>query len=104
VSNQTAEHLRAARALVERGWCRNMPAANDLWLRTGAKCADASAWCAVGAISAVTDNCASADACEEAFRRAVQTPSATFWNDMPGRTKAEVLAAFERAIAAEEAA
>ena len=42
-------------------------------------------------------------AADNAFRRAIGEWSVGLWNDHPGRTRAEVMAAGRRAIAAEQA-
>lgn len=100
----TAEILRAARALIEKP---------EAWTQ-GRYCLDANGavlsygeqggvkWCAAGALGAVNGG----ECPEEAWdllQAAGGHWSVTGFNDNPDRTHAEVLAAFDKAIAIAEA-
>lgn len=83
------EGLRAARDLIEKGWCQNAFRRNDKGQYS---------YCALGA-------------CEEVFvndtwlRKSLgRGPGQGImtWNDAPGRSQAEVLELFDRAIALAE--
>lgn len=100
-----AEVLRKARAKItpEGAWTQEYLA------RDAANCpvseVDPSAvcWCAFGVIGAVS----SMDTWMAAigiFGRAIGERAIGYWNDAPERTHAEVLAAFDKAIAASEGA
>lgn len=83
----THEVLVAARNLIDRGG----------WIQGAVLTSDGR--CAVGALR---DTGGALDTNDEPFwilRRQVGT-ALSRWNDTPGRTKAEVLAAFDKAIAA----
>ena len=89
----TVEVLRAARAKIEKGWVQY----------TYEHEADGApiAWCAAGAISRQHLSVNESAGAYLLLRRVCgETVSA--WNDAPGRTKEEVLAAFDRAIALAE--
>lgn len=82
-----ADKLREAKALIERGWCQGRMATGD------------GRVCIRGAIlGAFTEEA------EERRADALLKKAAGFsgylgdWNDLPGRTQAEVLAAFDKAI------
>ena len=96
----TADVLRAARAKItpEGAWTQRELA------RTADGSPDApdnplaTCWCAIGAIESLTN--------ETYALRALYlmgVDDIAKWNDAPGRTQAEVLALFDRAIAAEQA-
>lgn len=89
--------LTQARRLVKRGWCKGALA------RTvkGSVCSDddpeAVEWCAFGAIwkaSGRLPNRKALTCLQRSIRRDIG-----IWNDAWGRTKAQVLSAFDRAIA-----
>jgi hypothetical protein len=86
---QLKNDLMAARALVERGWCQGISHDN-----TGS----VDKYCVLGAI----DQASSGDSSEAKFalRKVVGGIYLADWNDAPERTKADVLAAFDRAIEA----
>lgn len=100
----TLEILRAARAKIERPECWTKGAfARDA---VGGECMssepDAVCWCSDGAIGAVIATTDVHDFCAfEALSRAIGNLHVAEWNDAPERTHAEVLAAFDAAIAAE---
>lgn len=99
----TLDVLVRARALVERGWCTGVEARDE----HGNQCDEsdspsAVSWCMIGAVyrgARKEDDIALA-------RKAARCLTATVgglldqWNDAPGRTQSEVLAAFDRAIEA----
>lgn len=86
--------LKKARELVARpgGWCQGDVFGGD-------------ACCALGATSSVVsddgDDGPASDA-EDILRKAIGTNRLADWNDAPGRTQAEVVAAFDKAIALAE--
>lgn len=93
----TVEVLRGARALLAvHGWCQ------EEFLNA------AGCYCAAGALNDAAGSTAqwsngdSRDA-RDALKAALGEFSVLAWNDVPGRTVDEVLAAFDRAIATEEA-
>lgn len=91
--------LIAARAKLAQGWCQGSYAVDDHGDATLVSGPGACAWCAEGAILAVT----SADGPYHTLHRLVEKHADSHlahWNDHPGRTQAEVLALFDRAIEA----
>lgn len=87
---KTSEVLRAAKKrLVERGWCQGTFEDGE------GRC------CSIGAINRASPPCGQWPALLS-FGDVVGG-SVFVWNDAPGRTLEEVLAAFDKAIAAEEA-
>lgn len=89
----TVEVLKAARGRIEKGWCQGIGRiVNDNGI--------AIAWCAVGATAQGQEDLgADADLYLECV---IGTHAITSWNDAPGRTQAEVIAAFDKAIALAE--
>jgi hypothetical protein len=94
--------LIAAKEKVAQGWCQGsfgqIAAGNPLSLK------HARAFCADGAIYAVLGNKAGQSVyftVRDLFERCVVPSRSSIWewNDTPGRTQAEVLAAFDKAIA-----
>lgn len=108
----TAEILKAAREKVAAGWTQGENARDEDGNPVGAGAA--ACWCAYGAIDAATPReglgyaefyRVRSDAML-ILRDAIGLPGTNRiadWNDAPGRTQAEVLAAFDRAIALAEA-
>lgn len=95
--------LTSARAKIEQGWCQGSLARNADGKRTGERASDAICWCAIGACwaNADTSNLAACEVIRQATDKlsdAVGARAINIWNDSPTRTKAEVLAAFDRAI------
>jgi hypothetical protein len=104
MSRQTANDLRAARALIQRGWCKGAFARDETGIPVAPNEHHAVQWCSRGAIAAATirreaEHVAAVDALKMQVGFAIAV-----WNDARERTQAEVLAAFDRAIQAEEAA
>lgn len=88
--NDTVEKLKAARALIERGWCQGEYAKDADGEAVGVREPRAVAWCVRGACYAAN---VSALPLYDVQR------DLTNWNDHPGRTQAEVLNLFDEAIA-----
>lgn len=91
VNRSVADILRAAKARIgtpER-WCKGTEAAYEGWKLDGPTCA---------AFSLIDKRDA-----YDALCRAAGGACLPSWNDAPERTHAEVMAVFDRAIAAEEA-
>ena len=96
------EILIAAREKIERGWTQGAHARDRRGKSTPASRGSAVCWCPQGAIGAVSP--------PEEWKKyrdalglleaAVGTNLIPSWNDIPGRTQAEVLAAFDKAIEA----
>lgn len=100
----TAEVLRAARAKIERGWCQGAIARTSRGDAVFHDSPTARSWCVAGAIRCITINDPAARAAADAeVARAVGSSYIGDWNDERGRTKEQVLAAFDGAIAAAEA-
>lgn len=96
------EVLKKAKALIEeRGWCRReYKDTRGCYCSLGA-CYVASGYEVEGA-SVLHDGDVTAYAtAEKALERAIDS-AVIRWNDSPGRTKDEVLAAFDKAIALAE--
>lgn len=89
--------LIRARALVARGWTQRTNARDETGRPTDPRGPDAVCWCLSGAVHRVAP-----DAARHAYQllcKALDSPWAVDWNDTPGRTQAEVLELFDRAIA-----
>ena len=89
--NDVQKALVEARALIERGWCqKTVRTFIDGHLR----------YCAIGAmieVSGIGEICTLARPFEDATGLS-STSEIGHWNDDPSRTKADVVAAFDRAI------
>jgi hypothetical protein len=94
--------LMEARPWIDKGWCQQ-------WLSVDARgraCdtlgGKAVAWCAIGAVTKVTDWPAAGNEALRYLAQAIGKGDATndigIWNDDPDRTKEEVLEAYDRAI------
>lgn len=102
----TRDCLITARELLARGWCQRRYAVNAEGTFVSSLDPDAVAWCAIGAItraSCASDAPLSMPPAVDIIREliAAETMDIEHWNDAPGRTQADVLALFDRAIAAE---
>jgi hypothetical protein len=99
----TREVLIAAKALIDtpEKWCQGAYMRD----RNGARCCltakDAVKWCGLGAIGAVTCSHSEYSEAINLLNRAVPVGHGSpyfAWQDAPGRTHAEVMAAFDEAI------
>ncbi len=97
----TLDILRSARALVARGWTQGAFARDASGNAVRPKDPCAIRWCADGAVRSVDPYPSAALA---AMDRVLAPCDFVNWNDCPGRTQAEVLGAFDRAIESEERA
>jgi hypothetical protein len=108
MSHETAAVLRAARAKVAQGFTQHAFGRNALGAALDVEEASRTGvcWCTLGALNASGAMLFSipGDRARQALRKVVGVYNLGDWNDAPGRTQAEVLAAFDRAIAAEESA
>lgn len=91
------EVLKAARERIAKGWTQGMSTRED---DHGTEIA----WCASGAIKHAVDEegCVGCVA-RRGLEQSIGGGSIAGWNDAEGRTQAEVLAAFDKAIALAEA-
>jgi hypothetical protein len=90
--------LTDARAMVERGWTQGWFARDAAGNKRYELDESAVCWCMAGAYMAVAPGLASWEEAEDFLKRAIGEESVPDWNDVDGRTQAEVLAAFDRAI------
>jgi hypothetical protein len=86
--------IKAKRILIERGWCQGA-----YWKGKH------EAFCCLGAIAnssrdkLTSEDCMNyCDACDR-LKTSIKCDDIPAWNDSPERTKTEILAAFDRAIA-----
>ncbi len=106
----TAEVLRKALALIDtpEKWTKVVIARNAHGKEVSHRSADAVCFCMDGALARAADLEISRGRYEyEGATRAIRTATGEreywLWNDAPERTHAEVVAAFQKAIAAAEA-
>ena len=107
MSKETADILRKARAVIEKpeNWTKGTFARSAKGNPVSAVGRAACAWCAVGAVRRVTGyDQILFSRVGRALSYASDGPSIVTINDSPKATHADVLALFDRAIAAEEAA
>lgn len=94
-----ADILRGARALIATGWTQGAWARDRDDKVVHPRDGDACCWCLDGAIVAVSDvPLGESGLAFEALANIQPLPM--IWNDQPGRRQSEVLALFDRAIAA----
>lgn len=93
----TKEILIAAKAKVEAGWCQGAYARDDRGYSTIGDQSDAVSWCMSGALGAVSGW--QTFKAEQAIRPYLGNDNLVQWNDRIRRTKAEVIAVFDQAIA-----
>lgn len=97
----TLERLERGREMLQRGWCQGA-------LSRDAEGVDCSAvietgppvsWCMIGAVAGAVNDCSILlyKAIDEIFADEC-LGGIDSWNDEPGRTQAEVIAVFDRAI------
>ena len=98
---QLITDLRDARALVAKGWCRYHFATDRRGKSVSALSGKARRVCMLGGVAIVTQSFDDANprnkALWQALCRAIGVTSIVQWQDTAGRTKREVLAAFDRA-------
>jgi hypothetical protein len=97
-----AGKLREARALIERGWCKEAYARGTSGRKVNSQGRSAVCFCAVGAINRVGKYGWDFSPERDLLKRVVGYDPID-WNDAPERTQAEVLAAFDKAIELAEA-
>jgi hypothetical protein len=96
--------LLVARTIIDcEGWTQETYARTADGDGTDVDDPKASCFCSLGAIWAVSFAHGGQLGAITAVERAMNSGNLVGWNDAPGRTKEEVLSAFDRAIAAEEA-
>jgi hypothetical protein len=93
-----ADLLRAARDRVAQGWCQRAYAMDPAGHNCGERDPSAVSWCLVGALWASHADGDVLDALN--FLRGACGLALSAWNDVPGRTQADVLAAIDLALAA----
>jgi hypothetical protein len=93
------EVLKRAKERIERGWCRGQFAVNAHNEPVSELSQEACRWCTSGAFYAVCNDMDERNMARDVFRKVIDDENITRWNDSPGRTKREVLAAFDKAIA-----
>lgn len=102
-----AELLRRAKERIATPdrWCQHYLSANEYVGSEDGLLPDACKWCLQGALSEEAPSYADFNAANAMVRRALALPEEEGvydWQDAPGRTHAEVMAAFDRAIALAE--
>lgn len=106
--NEVVSMLRQARSFIERGWTQRYYAVDEHGEKAWACGSDAARWCIRGAVIASAAEREDFTIRHKVYSYLVQgsgnehEDSITSWNDDPNRTKEEVLAAFDRAIALAE--
>lgn len=100
----TLEILKAARERVAKGWTQGEVARDAAGLAVGSISQDAVCWCSLGALNGALGPGESWDGWSDA-KKLLRIAAGIYdnisivdWNDAPGRTQAEVIAAFTRAI------
>lgn len=102
---RTRRVLQSARARIIRGWTQGAFARNREGIRQQATEPGGVCWCAVGAIEASTSCEILRESAVEALSRVVRSVGegcrgrVYMWNDSPRRSRHQVIAAFDRAIA-----
>ncbi|ORE90682.1 hypothetical protein ATO13_22221 [Stappia sp. 22II-S9-Z10] len=103
MSAAVAEVLRKARGYVERGWTQRSFARGPDGAVVSPVDASATCWCSIGAIMAASNYDMTVYVpASDALRAAIAGSNLPRWNDDLRRTLADVLAAFDKAIAAAE--
>ena len=96
---EVTELLTEARARIARGWTQGASARDVTGSVTRAWAEEAVCWCAMGAVACRDDDWTTAEPAWAALRAAVGGETwVSEWNDAPGRTQADVLALYDRAI------
>jgi hypothetical protein len=97
-----ANVLKGGRKRILEGWCQGESALNAKDNVTCVNSRDAVAWCLEGGIEAAaptTDAWLTAELALCDALGADDISMLSIWNDKPGRTQAEVVALFDKAIA-----
>lgn len=92
------EKLKAARALIEKGWTQKWFARDAAGDVCNSSSPNAVCWCVIGA-------CHATGIPDDTIAYMARTQKIAYlprWNDAPDRTQAEVLALFDKAIALAE--
>lgn len=92
------EILIAAKANIEKGWCQGVPAIDAYGNPVLPGAESACAFCILGALRRAGGFTGAVDA-RNAIAELVPHGLVANWNDTAGRTKEEVLALFDKAIA-----
>jgi hypothetical protein len=92
--------LARARAFLARGWCRYTLARDALGLPVDSTSVDAVSWCAIGALDAVGSDRSSRFSALGRLQGVIGSKDIVRFNDAQ-ETVETVLAAFDRAIAAQ---
>lgn len=90
--------LTEARSMIEKGWTQGWFAKTADGERVLEKNPKAVCWCMAGAYWATAPDWSARNDAEGFLRQATGDESITNWNDTPGRTQQEVLAAYDKAI------
>lgn len=99
----TLEVLKAAKAKVEKGWTQGEMARDANGLCVWSAHLDAVCWCSLGAIKAAAFELGADEYTAYNALRKISGYYIADWNDDHGRTQAEVIEAFSKAIALETA-
>jgi hypothetical protein len=98
----TKEILTEARELIAKGWTQGNAARRADGKDALLSDPDATCFCSFGAVVLASRGCETSGEALTALRRSISGNngrSIVDWNDDPSRTQAEVLAAFDKAIA-----
>ena len=90
--------LIKARALIEKGWTQGAFAKDKYGETVGTTDPTASQWCATGALMAIVGTRARYSYCVKLLDQILQEGIIIF-NDSPCRTKEDILALYDKAIA-----
>jgi hypothetical protein len=96
----TKQILVEARELIAKGWTQLAYAKKANGDVTDDRDGSGVCFCALGAIRRASGSYTDCQPAAGVFRAAIGSAFIDGWNDAPGRTQAEVLEAFDRAIAA----
>lgn len=99
----TLDVLRDARDLLNdpARWTQGAHARDHHGGPVGPAANAACAWCLLGALRRVARSASACDAAEDALHYMADIWDLAIWNDHPGRTHADIIAALDRAIEAQ---